>query len=371
MKKLFALLMIAALACAGAALAEGPLPAYTYTGSDAVEGAVAAYIVSDMSENIASEEGCVTIPAPVILKVEQIDDSHVKVYGDFWGFNYVLDGKVLETISGGEAPGIMTLEKSGDAWTVTAVETAGDGTDFAADIERFSQGDKELEDKYFDASDGMAPATAEVIRRFIRDYVNANGLTVAAYQDPYWPPVPLEDAAAMAYLTMKLTFGASSGDIRQVAYVHVVVPAEVIVRGGGSGDPELDPHDLDVRGAEGELLVIPAQLVRDVEDFLVLLAFLVVDADLEALHPGVLRVGVVVQQVAVADADLGRFTPGSPWGLGNADNAINHYRRIMEWAHINVTLPDDARILRCDGSLSYVISIVEANGNRYLFCERI
>ena len=29
-------------------------------------------------------------------------------------------------------------------------------------------------------------------------------------------PVPLEDAAAMAYLTMKLTFGASSGDIRQV-----------------------------------------------------------------------------------------------------------------------------------------------------------
>ena len=77
MKKLFALLMIAALACAGAALAEGPLPAYTYTGSDAVKGAVAAYIVSDMSENFASEEGCVTIPAPVILKVEQIDDSRL------------------------------------------------------------------------------------------------------------------------------------------------------------------------------------------------------------------------------------------------------------------------------------------------------
>ena len=82
-----------------------------------------------------------------------------------------------------------------------------------------------------------------------------------------------------------------------------------------------------------------------------------------------MREGVDV--FAVADADLGRFTPGSPWGLGNADNAINHYRRIMEWAHINVTLPDDARILRCDGSLSYIISIVEANGNRYLFCERI
>ena len=55
----------------------------------------------------------------------------------------------------------------------------------------------------------------------------------------------------------------------------------------------------------------------------------------------------------------------------SADIGISRYRRIKEWAHINVTLPDDARILRCDGSLSYIISIVEANGNRYLFCERI
>ena len=74
---------------------------------------------------------------------------------------------------------------------------------------------------------------------------------------------------------------------------------------------------------------------------------------------------------AVAEAELRKFRPGFPWGMRNADNAINHYRRIMEWAHIDVTLPDDARILRCDGNLSYVISIVEANGRRYLFCERL
>ena len=74
---------------------------------------------------------------------------------------------------------------------------------------------------------------------------------------------------------------------------------------------------------------------------------------------------------AVADADLGKFRPGSPWDMGNADNAINHYRSIMKYAHIDVTLPDDARILRCDGSLEYIITIVEANGNRYLFCKRL
>lgn len=74
---------------------------------------------------------------------------------------------------------------------------------------------------------------------------------------------------------------------------------------------------------------------------------------------------------AVADAELGKFRPGSPWGAGNDSEAINHYRSIMKYAHIDVTLPDDARILRCDGSLEYIITIVEANGNRYLFCKRL
>ena len=82
-----------------------------------------------------------------------------------------------------------------------------------------------------------------------------------------------------------------------------------------------------------------------------------------------MREGVDV--FAVADAELGKFRPGSPWGAGNDSEAINHYRSIMKYAHIDVTLPDDARILRCDGSLEYIISIVEANGNRYLFCKRL
>ena len=82
-----------------------------------------------------------------------------------------------------------------------------------------------------------------------------------------------------------------------------------------------------------------------------------------------MREGVDV--FAVADAELGKFRPGSPWGAGNDSEAINHYRSIMKYAHIDVTLPDDARILRCDGNSEYIISIVEANGNRYLFCKRL
>ena len=81
-----------------------------------------------------------------------------------------------------------------------------------------------------------------------------------------------------------------------------------------------------------------------------------------------------IEVFAVADAELERFEPGSPWGMGNHSRAIDHYRRIMKWARIDVVLPDDARVLRCNGSAGYadyVISIVEADGRRYLFCERL
>jgi len=83
------------------------------------------------------------------------------------------------------------------------------------------------------------------------------------------------------------------------------------------------------------------------------------------------REAINVFAVADVELDKGRFMPGSPWNMGNADNAINHYRRIVERARIEVVIPDDAQIMRCNGSTSYTISIVEANGRRYLFCERL
>ena len=83
------------------------------------------------------------------------------------------------------------------------------------------------------------------------------------------------------------------------------------------------------------------------------------------------RETIAVFAISDVELDKGRFSSGSPRNLGGADKAINHYRRIMKRSHIDVALPDDARIVHCNSSTSYLISIVEANGRRYLFCERL
>ncbi len=192
-KTILALAAALGLGIAGWAAADS-LPAYTYTGSDPVEGAVANYLTgSEQAGNYTWEEGSVAVPAPVILKTETVDDTQLRVYGAFWMFAYVEEDGLLRCTSGGEAPGIMTLEKEGGAWRVTGMEIAGDGEDYAADIRRFCGEDKALLDQYFEAGDGASEAVVETRTRLIKEYVKANGLAVTAYQDPYWDPVPLTD----------------------------------------------------------------------------------------------------------------------------------------------------------------------------------
>ena len=119
------------------------------------------------------------------------DDTHAKVYCTFWIMNYAQRGEILENLSGGEYPAIILLEKVGEAWQVTSMEEAGIGDEYTEDIVRFAHGDEALEDKYFAASDLDDPANREIRTRFIRDYVEANGLTVTAYQDYASDPVAL------------------------------------------------------------------------------------------------------------------------------------------------------------------------------------
>ena len=167
------------------------LPAYAYTGSDPIEAAVAAYVAENLGSRYLMPQGAASIPAPVILKTVEQDENTTLVYGNFWVMNYVLRGAVLECVSGGEAPAVMTLTKSADGWTVTAFEEAGDGDDYAKDVKRFSQGDKELEKAYFAAADVNEDPLKSVRQRFIQDYVTVNKLAARAYQDYGWQPIAL------------------------------------------------------------------------------------------------------------------------------------------------------------------------------------
>ncbi len=167
------------------------LPAYIYPGGDPVLAAVTSYMADVMTGYYSDYD--VSIPAPVILKQEKIDDTHIKVYGNFWIFNYDLQGQTLENVSGGEAPGYMIVTRDGDSMKVTDAEFAGDGAEYAEDIKNFCGDDKSLESQYFASNDAGQEPLLSVRKEFIHDYVEANGLDITAYQDYGWEPVGLSD----------------------------------------------------------------------------------------------------------------------------------------------------------------------------------
>ncbi len=179
-----------ALAAAGAEIAGAgsSLPEWTCSGNEtAIEAAAARYTAS-LGDDYLKPEGAVSVPAPVILRIGETEDR-AEVLGNFWVFNYVPDGEVLSCVSGGEAPGVMTLAKEDGLWNAVSLERAGDGDSYYEDILRFSDGDAELEGLFLDSS---GDALKDVRLRYLRAYVSDNGLKFTAYRDFGWDAVPLE-----------------------------------------------------------------------------------------------------------------------------------------------------------------------------------
>ncbi|MBR6707219.1 MAG: hypothetical protein IKI84_11165 [Clostridia bacterium] len=203
-RKVFLFLTILALCAAGFAAAD-TLPAYAYTGNDPVEAAVAAF-TADLGSMYMTGENSVTVPAPVILKTEKTGDGQMKVYGNFWVFNYVQKEDVLECISGGEAPGVLTLVRDGEKWVPASFEGVGDGEEYKTDILLICGDDKELADGYFAASDSSGELFRKARFTYLREYVTANGLKVTAIQDPGWDP---EDIFGEAEDVLSLLKGQS------------------------------------------------------------------------------------------------------------------------------------------------------------------
>ena len=161
---------------------------------EAVLGAVTQYMV-DNNTGILPEEGGVLIPTPVVLRLWISDDqTQATVWGNFWLFAYKLNGKILEMTACGENPGVMKLEKTGDAWSVVSAEFAGEGDAYQGDIERFAEGDEDLIRDY-----GLSTGATEdsylpqFQRAAVIAYVEANGLDVEAFQEPGYDPVSITD----------------------------------------------------------------------------------------------------------------------------------------------------------------------------------
>lgn len=127
------------------------------------------------------------IPFETIVAVERNDSDEVLVWGDFWVFNYNQNGDVLETVSGGNHPGMIRLDEVEYGYELRDFEQVADGADFDASA-------KEIFGEHYEAYKKVASdeeAREEVRRAAIEAFVKEQNLSVTQYQDYGWPARPI------------------------------------------------------------------------------------------------------------------------------------------------------------------------------------
>lgn len=139
--------------------------------------AISDYLVKEIGSQYA--QGDVCIPALTRVATEDQDAEQMRVWGDFWIFNYKLAGDTLKTVSGGNHSGCITLQKQDGTFIVTSFEQTVDGAGNAASAKRiFGQ--------YYDKFQKVQSdqAAREAARKAqLKEYVGQHGLNARYYQD--------------------------------------------------------------------------------------------------------------------------------------------------------------------------------------------
>ncbi len=153
--------------------------------SKACDAAVANYLENVIGKQYA--EGQYSISSPFVISTDNGDLQDVKVWGDFWVFNYNVSGDTLKTVSGGSHPGLMHLKKTDKGMEVTNFEVVEDG---AGNLESAK---KIFGDQYeaFQEINSNQEKRESIRLQFIADYAKKNNLPVKMVQDYGWPAVEL------------------------------------------------------------------------------------------------------------------------------------------------------------------------------------
>ena len=143
--------------------------------------AVERYLTEQIAGHYAKGE--YSVPVYQEVAVNDSDSTDIRIWGDFWVYNYNQEGDTLKCVSGGSHPGLMHICQIGEYFYVSAFEQVEDGS-------RFLSSAKRIFGEYFEAfqihhSDGDEHETLrhDVLRAFVRDH----GLSVTKYQDHGWP----------------------------------------------------------------------------------------------------------------------------------------------------------------------------------------
>lgn len=147
--------------------------------------AIDRFLTDSIGVQYAPGEVC--IPSWTVIGVDDSDSTDIRVWGDYWVFNYKVAGDTLKCVSGGNHPGLMHVQQQGEHFAVTAFDAVGDGSTFLPTAKRIF-GDRF---EAFNKVNSDENQREQVRATAIAEYVRAHSLSVTMYQDYGWPAHPL------------------------------------------------------------------------------------------------------------------------------------------------------------------------------------
>jgi hypothetical protein len=206
MKKVFLSILFLTLTFAGCQnnqqnIEEQKVDSITITETDSSESetvqketnyfpAIDRYLTNSIGSKYAKGEHCVPIHS--IVRVDERDAEDIKVWGDFWVFNYNLVGDTLECVSGGSHPGLLHIRQTENGFEVTAFDQVEDGSRYLPTAKKIF-GDKFNAFKIINSDE----KNRERLRaEGLATYVKNNGIAATKYKDYGWPEkqIPLDES---------------------------------------------------------------------------------------------------------------------------------------------------------------------------------
>ena len=147
--------------------------------------AIEAYLMTIGSQYAP---GKVCIPSYTVVAINDSDTDCIRVWGDWWVFNYNIAGDTLKCVSGGNHPGLMHLKQNNThEWVVSSFDQVEDGS-------RNLPSAKRIFGEYYDTfhkvnSDQHHRDSVRLLQ--VAYYVQQHNLPVTMLQDYGWPAVEL------------------------------------------------------------------------------------------------------------------------------------------------------------------------------------
>ena len=151
--------------------------------AETLREAIDRYFVDSVGSHYSKGEFC--IPSHTIVAVDEQNAEDIRVWGDFWVFNYNLVGDTLKCVSGGSHPGLAHVQQVDGQFQVTAFDAVEDGS-------RYLPTAKRIFGERFDEFQRIASdekAREAVRAEAIAAYVEQHELPATLYQDYGWPAV--------------------------------------------------------------------------------------------------------------------------------------------------------------------------------------